>query len=163
MDNLPALRFLMVAVMLIATTAGTLAFAFMKFPDNAVVIFFSVALIVVVVFFVQKKENAARFEAYYSTVQELGTPVSFNKYSASFERNGTRFDVDYPQGKNSMFFKVNFYVPKIKEKFPFKTNRWRQSIIPIVTGLQKVRPCRRNICCKRAIPLFCSIFSKIRK
>jgi hypothetical protein len=43
MEHLFALRLLMAAAIMFATTAGTLAFAFMKFPGNAVVIFLSVA------------------------------------------------------------------------------------------------------------------------
>lgn len=117
MNNPLALRLLMATVITIATTAGILAFAFMKFPGNAVVIFFSVVVTAAVVFFIQKKEKTARFEVFYSTVQEFGKPISFNKHSASFERNGTRFDVDFPQDENSLFFKVNFYLPNIKEKF----------------------------------------------
>lgn len=107
----------MAAVITLATTAAILAFAYMKFPGNAVVIFFSVVITAGVVFFAQKKENAARFEAYYSTVQELGKPISFNKTSASFERNSTQFDVDFPYGKHRFFFKVNFYLPNLREKF----------------------------------------------
>jgi hypothetical protein len=117
MDNLLALRLLMGTVIMIATAAVILAFVFMKFPENAVVISFSVIVAAGVVFLVQKKERAARFEVYYSTVQELGKPISFNKNSASFERNGTRFDVDFPQGKHHQFFKVNFYLPNLREKF----------------------------------------------
>jgi len=117
MDNLIALRLVMSAVILAATTAAVLAFAFMKFPDNAVVILFAVAATAGAGFFIHKKEKAARFEVYYSTVQELGKPISYNKNSASFERNGTRFDVDFPQGEYKLFFKVNFYLPNIREKF----------------------------------------------
>ena len=117
MDNLVALRLLMAAVITIATTAGVLAFAYMKFPDNAIITFFAVVLTASVVYFVQKKEKAARFEVYYATVQELGKPISYNKNSASFERNGTRFDVDFPQGEHKLFFKVNFYLPNLREKF----------------------------------------------
>ena len=117
MDNLPALRLLMAAAIMAGTTAVILAFTYMKFPGNAVVVFFSVIVAGTVVFFVHKKERAALFDVYYSTVQEFGKPISFNKTSASFERNGTRFDVDFPQGEHKMFFRVNFYLPNIKEKF----------------------------------------------
>ncbi len=117
MDNLFALRFLMVAVILIASAAGTLAFAFMKFPDNAVVIIFAVVVVVVFAFVVQKKEKAARFETYYKTVQELGTPLSFEGFQAAFERNGTRFEADFPHGKHSFYFKINFYLPNLRQKF----------------------------------------------
>lgn len=117
MDNLIALRILMTAVLMIAIMAVMLAFAFMKFPDKAVVIFLSVAFAAAVIYFVQKKEKAACFEVYYSTVQELGKPISYHKNSAAFERNGTRFDVDFPQGKHHQFFKVNFYLPHLREKF----------------------------------------------
>lgn len=117
MNNPFALRLLMAAVMMITIPAGVWAFVSLKFPENVVVIFFSLALTIAVIVFVLKKEKAARFEIYYSTVQELGTPISFNKHSGSFERNGTRFDVDFPQDEYKMFFKVSFYLPNIKEKF----------------------------------------------
>jgi hypothetical protein len=117
MDNLPALRFLMTAVILIASAAGTLAFAFMKFPDNAVVIGVSIALTAAVAFFVRRKEKSARFDVYYKTAQELGTPAAFGDLSGAFERNGTRIEVDFPQGKHSFFFKVNFYLPNLRQKF----------------------------------------------
>lgn len=117
MDNIFALRLLMALVITAATAAVVLAVAFMKFPDNAVIIILSVAVGGVVSFFVQKKVNAALFEIYYRTVQELGMPLSYNGLQAAFERNGTRFDIDFPQGKHNYFFKIIFYLPNIRQKF----------------------------------------------
>jgi hypothetical protein len=117
MDNVLALRLLLAAVIMIAVTAGFLAFYFMKFPDNAVVIALSAAAIVGIAFFVTKREKAARFEVYYKTIQEFGRPISFGNEDAAFERNGTRFDVDFPKGKYSFYFKVNFRLPNMREKF----------------------------------------------
>jgi hypothetical protein len=117
MDNVFALRMVLTAVILIASVAGTLAFAFMKFPDNAVVIGVLSVITAAVVFFVQKKEKSARLDVYYKTAQEFGTPASFSDLSGAFERNGTRIEVDFPQGKYSFFYKVNFYLPNLRQKF----------------------------------------------
>ena len=117
MSNLVGLRIMAIIGIMTATTAGFLAFAFMKFPDSLMVIIPAVALGAGVVFFVQRAEKTARFNVYYKTVQEIGTPVSFGGDEAAFERNGTRFDVQFPRGKYSQVFTVNFSLPNIGRKF----------------------------------------------
>ncbi len=117
MNNLMPLRILMIAVIIIATTAGGLAFGFMKFPENAVVIAFLVAAVGGVVFFIQRREKAARFDIYYRTVQEFGQPINFGNLDAAFERAGTRFNVEFPKDEDSLFFKVNFRLPNLRQKF----------------------------------------------
>jgi hypothetical protein len=117
MDNVLALRLLLAAVIMIAVTAGFLAFYFMKFPENAVVIALSAAATVGITFFVRKREKAARFEVYYKTIQEFGRPIAFGNVDVAFERNGTRFDVDFPKGEHNFYFKVNFHLPNMREKF----------------------------------------------
>ena len=117
MNNPIALRVLMIGAIMIATVAGFLALAYMKFPDSLLIVIPSVALVSLAVFFVQRSEKAARFNVYYTTVQEFGTPVSFGKYEAAFERNGTRLDVIFPHGEYDNFFKVNFYLPNLRQKF----------------------------------------------
>ena len=107
----------MTAVLMIAAIGGILAFAYLKFPENAVVIFLAVAVSAGIFYFLQRQEKAARFDAYYSAVREFGTPLSFNNQEAAFERHGTRFDVGFPYGENNAVFKVNFYVPHVEEKF----------------------------------------------
>lgn len=117
MTNTLTLRLLMVAIIMATTIAGFLAFAFMKFPKNLAVIIPSILLCIGGVWLIKRKEKAARFDIYYSTVKEFGTPLSFSNANAAFERNGTRFDVEFPKNEDACFFKVNFYVPNIKEKF----------------------------------------------
>lgn len=117
MNNTLATRFLLVAVIMIGTVGGVLAFAFMKFPDNAIVIALAVAVVSGGAYFSHRQDKKARFDIYYQTVQEFGTPVNFGKWDAAFERNGTRFDIDFPQGENSPFFKVNFHIPNLYHKF----------------------------------------------
>jgi hypothetical protein len=117
MNNPLPLRILLTAVIMIATTAGLLAFAFMKFPGNAVVIFLAVAVTVGTVYLIQRKEKAARFNIFYTTVQEFGKPLNFGNLDAAFERAGTRFDVQFPKDKHNQVFKVNFHIPNIRQKF----------------------------------------------
>jgi hypothetical protein len=100
-----------------ATMAGVWAFAFMKFPANAVIIALSVLAVSGLAYFSIQSGKKARFKIYYSTVQEYGMPISFNNTNAAFERNGTRFDIDFPQGKYENFFKVKFYLPNVSQKF----------------------------------------------
>jgi hypothetical protein len=114
----------MITGVMIATTAGFLAFAFMKFPDSLLVIIPSVALCVAAVFLVQRKEKAARFNVYYATVQQFGKPVSFGNLDAAFERDGTRFDARFPRGKYSLFFTVSFYIPNSREKFSIQNRNF---------------------------------------
>lgn len=111
------LRMTMTAGIIVATFVGVAAYAYMKFPENAVVIFCAVAAMAVIVFFVQRQEKTARFNVYYSTVQEFGTPINFGKTDAAFERDGTRFNIEYPQNENQPSFKVNFFLSGIREKF----------------------------------------------
>jgi hypothetical protein len=117
MNNPLPLRILMAFVMMITVTAGFLAFAYLKFPENAVVIFLAVAVTLGVVFFIQRKEKAARFNVYYTTVRELGQPVNFGNLEAAFERAGTRFDVQFPKDKHNQVFKVTFHIPNLGQKF----------------------------------------------
>lgn len=117
MSNIAVQRTFLGIGIAIAATGGILAFAFMKFPENAVVIFLAVALAVGLTFYSKHKEKSARFNIFYSTIQDLGTPISFGNTAAAFERNGTRFDTDFPKGEHDNFFKVRFYLPNVREKF----------------------------------------------
>lgn len=111
------LRMAMTAGIMLATVVGILAYAYMKFPENAVVIALAVAATAGIVFFVQRQEKAARFNVYYATVQQFGTPVNFGKTESAFERDGTRFDIEYPQGEHQQFYKLNFFLSGIRQKF----------------------------------------------
>jgi hypothetical protein len=117
MENVAAFRILTGLLLTVTITAGILAFFFMTFPANAVVIALAAGLTGGIIFFSQRKEKAARFNIYYTTVREFGTPVSFGNLEAAFERNGTRFDVDFPQGEHRQFFKATFRIPQLREKF----------------------------------------------
>jgi len=117
MNNPLPLRLLMIVVIPAAIGAGFLAYAKMQFPVNAIVIAFSAAAIAGVFFFVTRQEKAARFDVYFGTVQALGQPLSFGSTTAAFERNGTRFDVEFPQGKYHLHYTVTFYLPNLREKF----------------------------------------------
>ena len=61
--------------------------------------------------FSTKAEKKARFEAFYAAVRDFGTPLSFDNYAASFERNGTRFEINYPQDEHDTSLKINFFLP----------------------------------------------------
>ena len=117
MNNVVVMRLLMTAVIMIATIIGFLGFYFLKFPENAVVAFFAVALGVSVPILLSRKEKSERFKIYYQTVEELGSPINFGNRDAAFERAGTRFDVEFPKGEHQQFFKVNFRIPNIRQKF----------------------------------------------
>ena len=117
MNNPIGQNLLLALGIMIATVAGFLAFAFMKFPENAIVIALSVLGIGGLAYFSSHISKKARFNIYYSTVQELGMPISFGNTTAAFERNGTRFDIDFPKGENHQYFKLNFYLPNVREKF----------------------------------------------
>jgi hypothetical protein len=117
MNNPLPLRTLMMLVIMIATGAGILALVGMKFPDSAVVIALAVGAIAGTVYFVQRKEKAARFDVYFRTVGELGQPLSYGSEAAAFERDGTRFEVEFPSGKYHMYFRVTFHLPNLRQKF----------------------------------------------
>lgn len=117
MNNPLPLRILMTVVIVLGTAAVIVALGFMKFPDYLFVIFFSVALGSGFIYFVIKKEQAARFKVYYSTVQELGTPISYNKHSAAFQHGETRFDIVFPKNEHHNAYHVTFYLPNLSQKF----------------------------------------------
>jgi len=117
MNDAMTLKLILVTVILAVSTAIPLSIAFLKFPENAIVIAISAAAMVGTTIFVQRKLRAALFQVYYSTVQEHGLPISFGGTSAAFERNGTRFDVDFPRDKNNTTLIISFFVPNLHEKF----------------------------------------------
>ena len=111
--------------MTIAVGAAIAAFKFLKFPANAAVVALAVAAVVAIIVILRRKEKNARFEIYYRTAQEFGTPLSFSGMSAAFERNGTRFEADFPEGEYNFYFKVNFYLPNIRQKFSIQNKSLR--------------------------------------
>jgi len=124
-NNPVPLRLLMGLVMTIAIIAAIAAFKLLKFPANAAVIALAVAAIIVIALLLRRKEKNARFEIYYRTAQELGTPLSFSGLNAAFERNGTRFEADFPQDEDSFYFKVTFHLPNIRQKFSIQNRSLR--------------------------------------
>ena len=117
MENLVFWRIMMGLLMAAGMTGAMLAIFFMKFPDSLLVAVPAAVLGGAALYFHNKKEKTARLDVYYRTAEAFGTPVAFGNLSAAFERNGSRFDVDFPQGKNSPYFKVNFRVPNLWRKF----------------------------------------------
>lgn len=61
----------------------------------------AVAAIIVINFLIRRKEKSAHFEIYYRTARKLGTPLSFADRNAAFEKNGTRFEAEFPEGEHS--------------------------------------------------------------
>lgn len=117
MNNPLALRIFMTLVMLVAMGVIALAFINMKYPDNAIVIAIASAALAGVVFYVVRKEKAARFDVYFRTVREIGSPISYNKETAAFERDGTRFEVEFPSGEYHMYFLISFRLANLRQKF----------------------------------------------
>ncbi len=121
MDNLIATRITMGLLMAAGVMGGMLALYYMKFPDSLLVAVPVAALVGGLLYFNNRREKAARFKVYYSTVQEFGAPVAFGNLDAAFERNGTRFDVDFPQDEHRNYFKVVFRVPNLPQKFSLQS------------------------------------------
>lgn len=156
------LRMAMAAAMMLATIVGFAAYAYMKFPENAVVISFAVAATAAIVFFVQRQENKARFNVYYATVQQFGTPVNFCNTESAFERDGTRFNIEYPQGKNQQFYKLNFYLSGIKQKFVIQ-NRTIASCYPDDCPFVENSPLPEDYAVQSRNPAFMLEFLKNRE
>ncbi|HEY0428693.1 MAG TPA: hypothetical protein VGC76_13010 [Pyrinomonadaceae bacterium] len=117
MENLAFQRILIVIVTLLAMLIAAYAYVSLKLPYNAFVIAVCVGVIVAVSYFATRREKAARLDIFYSAANEFGRPVSFDNYSASFERNGTQFDCEFPQGEDNTTLTVSFYIPNVRHKF----------------------------------------------
>lgn len=117
MENLLFQRLLIVFVTIPATFAAIYAVGFLKFPANVVVAAVSIGAIGALIFYSSRKERAARFDVYYSAANDFGRPVSFDNYTAAFERDGTQFDCSFPSGKYDTALKASFYVSNVRQSF----------------------------------------------
>jgi hypothetical protein len=122
MENLIHWRIAVVIVTLAGTVFGAFSFTFLTFPSNVVVIAVSVGAIIAVAFFNNRVVKSARLDVFYRTANDFGTPISFENHSASFERNGTRFEGEFPHDKHNNNLKVSFYIPNVREKFIIQHN-----------------------------------------
>ncbi|MGC2235581.1 MAG: hypothetical protein WA584_05445 [Pyrinomonadaceae bacterium] len=104
------------------TLSGFLAYGYLRFPANAAVIAVLAGAIIAVVFFGSRAEKAARLKVFYAAANEFGAPVSFDNYSASFERNGICFECEFPRDKTNNRVKVRFYIPNVRQKFIIQHN-----------------------------------------
>lgn len=117
MNNPLALRMLMAVVIVVTTGIGALALINLKFPENVIIAGIAAAVLIGTVWFVTSREKAARYDVYFRTVEELGRPLAYKKETAAFERDGTRFDVEFPSGEYHMYFLVTFRLPHLRQKF----------------------------------------------
>lgn len=122
MKNLSFWRIAAVIAAMAGTLSGVYAYVYLHFPANAAVIAVSVGAIAAVFFFGSRAEKAARLDIFYKAANEFGTPVSFENYSASFERNGTCFECEFPRGERYSRLKVKFYIPNVRQKFIIQHN-----------------------------------------
>lgn len=117
MENLIAMRVTLVIVIMLAIGLGFVAVMYWSFPMNVGGVIIAVAAVITLTYFSSKAEKLARFDAFYSAIQNYGTPLSFDNYTASFERNGTRFEINFPQGENETALKINFFLSGNHQRF----------------------------------------------
>jgi hypothetical protein len=117
MHNPLFLRIVLVIVTIAATLAGFLGFVKLNSPYGYLAAGVAAFFLLGTVFFVKRTEKSVRFQAFYAAVRDFGEPLFFNNYAAAFERNGTRFDASFAQGKYDPAFKIRFYIPHLREKF----------------------------------------------
>ncbi len=117
MENLVVMRITLVIVILLAVALGIIAGAYWSFPMNVGGVILAVAATIAVTYFSAKAEKRARFEAFYGAIRNFGTPLSFDNYSGAFERNGVRFEINFPQGENDTALKINFFVSGNNQRF----------------------------------------------
>ncbi len=117
MGNLVAMRITLVIVILLAVALGVIAGMYWSFPMNVGGIILAVAATIGVTYFSSKAEKRARFEAFYAAIQNVGTPISFDNYSAIFEKDGTRFEIKYPRGENDTALKIKFFLSGNHQRF----------------------------------------------
>jgi hypothetical protein len=117
MENLLSRRLVIMAITVAAILGGVYGYGYLKFPFNFVVIAISVGAIIAALILETRKEKSARLKIFYSTANEFGRPISFENHFASFERNGTRFDCEFPQDEDNTAIKVSFFLPNIRQRF----------------------------------------------
>jgi hypothetical protein len=130
MDNLLFQRLFIVALTIPATFAVIYAVGFLKFPSNVVVAALGVSVIGALLFYTTRKEKKARFEIYYRAATEFGRPISFDDYTAAFERDGTQFDCGFPSGKYDTALKVSFYVSNVRQRFIIQHDSFNRKTLP---------------------------------
>lgn len=130
MENLYFQRLLLVFLTIPATFAVVYAVGFLKFPSNVIVAAIGVAAVGGLLFYSTRKEKAARLNVFYAAANEFGRPVSFARYSASFERDGTQFDCGFPTGKYDTALKVNFYIPNVRQSFIIQHDSFNRKTLP---------------------------------
>ncbi len=117
MDNLVTMRIMVTVVLLLGSALAIVAAVYWSFPLNVVGVVIAVLAMVGAGYFASKAEKKAKFDAFYSAIEPFGTPLSFDTYSAAFEKDGTRFEITYPRGENESSLKINFFLPNFRERF----------------------------------------------
>ena len=120
-------RLSLLPTVLVATLIGVLAYSKLAVPFNFAVIAVAAAAIGAHAYYLQRREKAARFEVFYAAVQDFGTPVSFSDVEASFERNGTVFNVQFPTDEYHPNFIASFAIAHLGEKFVIHRGYIQQS------------------------------------
>jgi hypothetical protein len=130
MDNMVFQRIFIAFLTIPATFAVIYAVGYLKFPSNVILAAVGVSIIGGLLFYMTRKERAARFETYYSAATDFGRPISFDGYSAAFERDGTQFDCGFPSSKNDTALKVNFYVSNVRQRFIIQHDSINRKTMP---------------------------------
>lgn len=111
------MRTTLVIVISLAIALGVIAGMYWNFPMNIGGIILAVVATIGASYFSSKAEKRARFEAFYAAIQNFGTPLSFDNYSGAFERNGVRYEINFPQGENDTALKISFFVTENHQRF----------------------------------------------
>jgi hypothetical protein len=130
MENLLFQRLLIAFTTIPATFAAIYAFAYLNFPANVVVTALGVGTIGALIYYSSRKERAARFNIYYSAANDFGRPVSFDNFTAAFERDGTQFDCSFPSGKYDTALKASFYVSNVRQSFIIQHDSFNRKTLP---------------------------------
>ena len=136
MDNLILWRLSIIPTTMAACFICFLAYRDLSVPFNFAVIAVCVGAIAGHAFYLQRKEKAARFDAFYAAATNFGKPGSFDNHFASFEREGTMFECEFPRDEHNTTFEVRFYLPKIYQRFVIQHNSLFKKSFPDCEPLQ---------------------------
>lgn len=81
-------------------------------------------------YFIERAEKTARLNVFYRAANAFGKPAAFDNRSASFERNGTNFGIEFPRDERETWFQVSFFVPKVYRKFIIQHNALLKKSLP---------------------------------
>lgn len=132
-------------VICLAVFSMVLAISFWSFPANLAAVIIGLAVIIASVYLSSKSDKKAKLEIFYLTANEFGKPISLENNFASFERQETIFNAEFPtDDEHNDSFIVSFFLSRIREIFFIHPEKAAANV-PLDCNFIDYSPLRRDI------------------